>query len=70
MRSAQYGSKHYNEKPAKVTAATVSADGKTVTLAIDNIKPVMSMEIKYDLKASDGSTVKGFLHNTIHHLGK
>ena len=50
--------------------ATVSADGKTVTLEIEDLKAVMCMEIKYDLKASDGSTVKGCLHNTIHHLGE
>ncbi|MHB1422974.1 MAG: DUF6797 domain-containing protein [Gemmataceae bacterium] len=68
-RSEQYGSKHYNEKPAKVTAATVAADGKTVTLKIEDMKPTWSMEIKYNLKASDGSPVKGFLHNTIHNLG-
>ncbi len=69
-RSEQYGSKHYNEKAAKVTAATVSADGKTVTLEIEDIKPTWSMEIRYALKALDGSIVKGFLQNTIHHPGE
>jgi putative heme-binding domain-containing protein len=69
-RSEQYGSKHYDEKPAKVTGATVSADGKTVTLEIEGIKPTWSMEIKYNVKASDGTAVQGFLHNTIHHLGE
>jgi hypothetical protein len=69
-RSEQYGSKHYDEKPAKVTAATVSADGKTVTLDIEDIKPTWSMEIKYNVKGADGTTVQGFLHNTIHHLGE
>jgi putative heme-binding domain-containing protein len=69
-RSEQYGSKHYDEKPAKVTAATVSADGRTVTLEIDALQPTWSMEIRYDLKASDGSMVNGFLHNTIHRLGE
>ena len=69
-RSEQYGSKHYDEKPAKVTAAKLSGDGKTLTLEIADMKPTWSMEIKYDLKASDGSTVKGFFHNTIHRLGE
>ncbi len=53
-----------------MTAATVSADGKTVTLEIADMKPTWSMEIKYDLKAPDGSTVQGFLHNTMHRLGE
>jgi hypothetical protein len=67
-RSEQYGSKHYEEKPARVTAATVSADGKTVTLTIADLKPTWSMEIKYHFKGADGTTVQGVLHNTIHHL--
>jgi hypothetical protein len=68
-RSAEYGSKHYDEKPAKVTGVTLSPDGKSVTLAIDDLRPTWSMEIKYDVKAADGTAVKGFLHNTIHRLG-
>jgi hypothetical protein len=67
-RSEQYGSKHYNEKTLKVTAVALSTDGKKVTLKMEGIQPTWGMEIKYDLKASDGSMVKGFLHNTIHHL--
>jgi hypothetical protein len=67
-RSEQYGSQHYDEKPAKITAVTVATDGKSVTLAIADLRPTWSMEIKYDVKAADGSVVKGFLHNTIHRL--
>jgi putative heme-binding domain-containing protein len=69
-RSEQYGSKHYDEKPARVKAATLSADGQTVTLEIEDMKPTWCMEIKYNLKASDGTAVQGFLHNTIHRLGQ
>ncbi len=69
-RSEQYGSKHYDERPAKVTTATVSADGKIVTLEIADMKPTWSMEIKYNLKAADGAPVQGFLHNTVHRLGE
>src|SRR5262249_50396041 len=65
----EYGSKHCDEKPAKGTAATVSADGKSVTLAIEGLQPTWGMEIKYDVKAADGSAVQGFLRNTIHHPG-
>lgn len=69
-RSAQYGSKHHDEKPLKVTAAKLSADGKTVTLEIEDLKPTWGMEIKYDIKAANGSAVRGFLHNTIHQLSE
>jgi hypothetical protein len=68
-RSEQYGSKHYDEKPATVTGAAVSADGKTVTLEIADLKPTWSMEIKYRIKSAEGAPVQGFLHNTIHRLG-
>jgi hypothetical protein len=67
-RSQEYGSRHYNEKPAKVIAARVSADGKAVTLQIEDLRPTPCMEIQYDVKAADGSVVKGTLHNTIHRL--
>jgi hypothetical protein len=40
-----------------------------VTLAIEHLRPTWGMEIRYDVKAMDGSAVKGFLHNTIHRLG-
>ena len=69
-RSAEYGSDHYNEKPSRVTAAKLSADGKTVTLTIEDMKPTMCMEIKYTLKGTDGQTVPGLIHNTVHHLGQ
>jgi putative heme-binding domain-containing protein len=69
-RSEQCGSGHYDEKPAQVTAAKVSADGKTVTLEIADLKPTWSMAIKYHLRSADGATVQGCLHNTIHRLGE
>jgi hypothetical protein len=53
-----------------VTAAKVSADGRTVRLEIADFKPTMSMETKYNLKAADGTIVQGRLHNTIHRLGE
>jgi hypothetical protein len=69
-RSEQYGSKHYDEKPARVTAAKVSDDGKTLTLEIADMKPTWSTEIKYNIKGAGGAPVQGFLHNTIHRLGE
>jgi glucose/arabinose dehydrogenase len=69
-RSAEYGSKHYDEKPSKVSGVAVSADGKTVKLEIDGIKPTWCMEIKYGVKGVNGEPVQGVVHNTIHRLGE
>jgi hypothetical protein len=35
----EYGSKQYNEKRVKVTAAIVAADSKSVTLEIEDLRP-------------------------------
>jgi hypothetical protein len=69
-RSAAYGSNHYNERTADVTAVKVSADGKTVTLRIADMRPTWCMEIRYTVKAVDGSLVQGVVHNTVHRLGE
>jgi hypothetical protein len=69
-RSEQYGSDHYNEKPARITGARLSPDGKTVMLEIAEMKPTWCMEIKYTLRAADGELVPGVIHNTVHQLGE
>jgi putative heme-binding domain-containing protein len=69
-RSANYGSKHYDEKPVAVTGAKLSPDGKTVTLELAEQKPTWSMEIKYTLKGLDGKPFEGVIHNTIHGVGE
>ncbi len=69
-RSANYGSDHYNEKPSKITGATLSEDGRTVFLKIPDIQPIQCMEIKYSIKGTGGEYVDGKIHNTIHQLGE
>ena len=69
-RTANYGSKHYNERPLKVTAAKVSSDGLSVELVMPDIAPTWSMEIRYLLKSADGKPFDGVIHNTVHHLGE
>jgi hypothetical protein len=69
-RSKNYGSKHINERPLAVAKATVSADGKTVTLDIPELAPTWGMEIRYRLTGADGRAVSGTIHNTIHKLGR
>ncbi len=67
-RTVKYGSDHYNEQPLRVTAASLSEDGRTVFLTIPMIQPTWCMEIKYWLKGSSGEPVAGTIDNTIHLL--
>jgi hypothetical protein len=69
-RSAEYGSKHYDEKPVVVKEAIVSPDGKSVTLHLAEMKPTWCMEIKYDVRGKEGGRVQGVIHNTVHRLGE
>ncbi len=69
-RSANYGSPHVGEKALAVASSRLEADGRTVVLTLPQIAPTMSMEIRYALKARDGSAVVGAIHNTIHALGE
>jgi putative heme-binding domain-containing protein len=68
-RSAEYGSKHYNQHALPVTDVQVSADAKTLLLEIPALGPTMGMELKYFLKGPHGEPVEGALHQTIHQLG-
>ena len=69
-RSANYGSKHYDEHPLDISAARLSADGRTVALAIPTLAPTQCYELKVNLAAPDGSTIARSLHGTIHQLGE
>jgi hypothetical protein len=67
-RSAGYGSKHYDEHEVPVTAASVSGEGRVVTLAIPALAPTHCYELTAKLLAPDGTAVERSLHGTIHHL--
>jgi putative heme-binding domain-containing protein len=67
-RTADYGSKHYNERVLKVKSARLEADGQTLFLEIPEIQPTWCMEIRYTLRSKSGTSVNGTLHNTIHRL--
>jgi hypothetical protein len=68
-----YGSPEFSiANPAKqarddvpVGAAKLSADGRTVTLEIADLKTVMQESIKYNLKAKDGMAVSQTIQHTI-----
>jgi hypothetical protein len=68
-RSADYGSKHLDEHGLNITKAVLSRDRKSVLLAIPNLQPTWSMEIKMILRGADGTPFSRTLHNTIHQLG-
>ncbi len=76
--SAAYGSKDYKvSNPNEVGRDTVqveyvnlSADRKTVSLALKDVKPVMQMGIRVKLKAADGTPIKTEIDYTIHKVGK
>lgn len=77
-RTENYGSPEFNVTDASkkgreninITAAKLSADGKTVTLTIDDIRPVMQQSIKWDLKAADGTKISQEVQHTVHELGQ
>ena len=49
----------------EVKSAKLSADGKTVTLEIPGLQPVMQMEIKLRLRAADGAEIQTTIGSTI-----
>ena len=69
-RTANYGSKHFDEQTLKVASITLSPDRKTVQLELPDIRPTWGMSIEYTLTGSTGEPVNGLIHNTIHSLGE
>ena len=67
-RTADYGSDHHDERPARITSVRLSEDGRTVILEIPELRPTWCMEVAYAVKAENGEPVEGVIHNTIHHL--
>jgi hypothetical protein len=65
-RSKSYGSKHYNEREWKVTAAKL--DGQTLTLTIPDLEPTWGMSIEMTLTGQDGKKVTRLIHNSIFEL--
>jgi putative heme-binding domain-containing protein len=68
-RTADYGSKHYDEKTTTVDGASLSVDARTLTIHLADPQPTMCMEIVYTLRSAIGTPVQGAIHNTIHAFG-
>jgi hypothetical protein len=51
-----------------IQAVKLSRDGRTVTLQIADLKPVMQQSISFDIKAKDGTPINQTIQHTIHVL--
>jgi hypothetical protein len=75
-RAEHYGSpeflpdnpKKQGHETMEITAAKLSRDGKTVTLEVNDLKPVMQMLIKFTIKAKDGTEIEQQVMNSIHEV--
>ncbi len=67
-RSANYGSKHLNERPLQVREARLLADSSTVLLKLPDLEPTWGMEIQHQIKTKDGKPLDGTIHNSIYQL--
>lgn len=69
-----YGSPEFSVKNPKqkghdtveVKSVRLSADGKTLSLGLENVIPVMQQRVKLSLKAADGAEVTQEVWHTIH----
>jgi hypothetical protein len=72
-----YGSPHYKVSDPKqqghdeieIDEAALSSDGKTITLKIADLAPVMQLKTKFNIKAADGKEIKSEIHQTINVVG-
>ena len=67
-RTANYGSEHFDEHPLAVTAASLSDDGRTVTLKLPVISPTWCVEVRCRLQSDEGNDFERLIHGTIHKL--
>lgn len=65
-RTAEYGSKHVDERPHPVLGATLSSDGRTATVRIADFAPTQCYELSWNLHAADGAAVRGRIDGTVH----
>lgn len=74
--AASYGSKDYSianpdkegRDEVEVRAAKLSADGRTVFIETPELKPVMQMEVKSNLRFTSGASAGGPLYLTLNKL--
>jgi hypothetical protein len=57
-----------NHDAMVVRKATLSADRRSVLLEVDDLRPAMQAQLKYELKSADGAELRGQVTGTIHAL--
>jgi hypothetical protein len=75
-RAEHYGSPEFSvEDPKKkgrdmlnITGTKLSPDGRTLTVKIADLKPVMQQTLKFNLKATDGTAIGQEVMHTIHQV--
>jgi glucose/arabinose dehydrogenase len=55
--------------PIAIRSARLEPDGRTVFLEVDDLKPVMQMRLRIDVRAKGGARVLRDVHTTVHALG-
>ncbi len=68
-RSANYGSPHVDEHPVPVKSATLSADGRTVSLEVPDLAPTPSLALEVTLRDAAGAEFTREIHLTLHTVG-
>jgi hypothetical protein len=70
--SGEYGSKRYKlstggegQDEVLVQAVDVTADGQTVVVKVGPIRPVMQMQVGYNVAAADGKPIVGSVYLTV-----
>jgi len=69
-RTADYGSKHYDEHSLEITTARLSPDARTVTLDIPALALTHCYELKTRLTGANGENIERSIHGTIHRLAE
>lgn len=72
--SGDYGSQRWSvshpervgQDRMPVKSAKLLADGKSVFLTLDDIKPSMQMQLRWNLATASGEPISGVLHHTLH----
>jgi mono/diheme cytochrome c family protein len=71
VRSSAYGSGHFKldgtaGQETLPLRAHLSSDGRTVLLVVPEMKPVMQMQLDYDLRSRQGSLMRDTVYLTVH----
>jgi mono/diheme cytochrome c family protein len=70
-RTSGYGSGHFKRDGSAGhdranVAAHLSADGRSVLLVVPEMRPVMQMQLDYDLRSAAGAPIRNTLYLTVH----